>query len=370
MTDKALELRSLIKSTGELIVTLEEVEIPKPGPNEIVVRLEAAPINPSDLGGLFGAADLETAKASGTKDRPVLTAMLPERVRKAFAGRFDQSLPVGNEGAGTVVAGPENLKGKKVALVGGATYAQYKKIGIDEVLVLEDGTTAADGASAFINPLTALGMLDTLKREGHTALIHTAAASALGQMLNRAAAADGVPLVNIVRKDEQVTLLRELGAKYVVNSSSETFANDLGAAIEATGATLAFDALGGGKLANQILVAMEAALLKKATVYSRYGTNVHKQVYLYGGLDTSPTELTRSIGMAWGVGGWLVFPYLQKIGKDAAAAMKKRVAQELKTTFATKYAKEITLAEMLSLDVVRGYASKTTGNKYLVTPNR
>ena len=369
MTEKALQLRSLITSSGELVLSLEEIDIPSPGPDEVLVRIEAAPINPSDLGGLFAAGDLETAKVTGTKDRPVLTANIPERMRKAFAARADQSMPVGNEGAGTVVAGPEHLKGKRVAFIGGAAYGTHRTVSVDDTLLLEEGTTAAEGASAFVNPLTALGMLETLKREGHGALVHTAAASALGQMVQRLFTAEGIPLVNIVRKQEQTAILRGLGAKHIVSTGDESFTRDLGAAVEATGATLAFDAIGGGKLPSQILSAMEAALQKKMKEYSRYGSTTHKQVYIYGGLDLAPTEVSRSVGMAWSIGGWLVFSYLGKLGPEVMSSLKKRVAKELKTTFATTYAKEISLADMLSLDVIREYAKKTTGNKYLVKPN-
>ena len=369
MTEKALQLRSIVKSSGELVVSIEEVDLPKPGPNEVLVRIEAAPINPSDLGVLFAGGDLETARVTGTKDRPIFTASIPERIRKAFAGRVDQSMPVGNEGAGTVVAGPALLLGKRVAFIGGSAYGTHRTVPVDDTLLLEEGTTAAEGASAFINPLTALGMIETLKREGHTALVHTAAASALGQMLQRLCTAEDIPLVNVVRKEEQATILRGLDAKHIVSTGDASFTTDLAAAIETTGATLAFDAIGGGKLPSQILVAMEAALQKKLTAYSRYGSPTHKQVYIYGGLDLAPTEVSRSAGMAWGIGGWLVFWYLGKLGPELMISLKKRVAKELKTTFATQYAEEISLADMLSLDVVRAYAKKATGGKFLVKPN-
>ena len=371
MTDKALQLRSLVKSSGELIVSLEEVAVPTPGPNEVLVRIEAAPINPSDLGLLFAAADLDTARISGTKERPILTATIPERARKGLAGRVDQSMPVGNEGAGTVVAtgpGAEALKGAKVAFIGGATYAQYRTLAASEVLRLDAGTTAAEGASAFVNPLTALGMIETLRREGHKGLVHTAAASSLGQMLQRACLADGIPLVNVVRKEEQVQVLRELGAEHVVNTSAPTFLEDLTEALAKTGATLAFDAIGGGRLASQLLGAMETVALRASKTYSRYGSSTYKQVYIYGVLDTGPTELMRNFGMTWGVGGWLLWPFLQKIGPQAAQQLKERVARELKTTFATRYAKEISLPELLSLDAISVYAKRQTGGKYLVRP--
>lgn len=362
---KTKQLRTLLKASGELVLSLEEIDLPAPTSDEVIVKMQAAPINPSDIGVLFPGADLATAKASGTKDAPVLTLTVPEPVRGAFAARHDASLPAGNEGAGVVTTGPDDLVGKTVAVIGGATYAEHKLAKKGDLIVLPEGTNASEGAHAFINPLTVLGMLETRKREGHTAIVHTAAASQLGQMLVRACAADDVPLVNVVRKPEQVTLLKELGAKYVVDSSSESFGQELALAVEATGATLAFDAIGGGKLANQILVAMETAQAKKLSGYHRYGTDVPKQVYVYGGLDTGPTELTRSYGLTWNIGGWLVWTYLQKLGVEAES-LRTRVARELKTTFATTYAKEITLAEMLSPDVVRTYAARSTGGKYLV----
>ncbi len=375
-TDRtALELRSLVTPSGELEVSLAEVAIPAPGPDEVVVRLEAAPINPSDLGLLFGAADMTTAAVSGTSDRPVVTARVPEAGMKAMAGRLGESMPVGNEGAGVVVeagASPaaQALLGKTVALIGGAMYAQYRVIAADQCLRLPDDATPAEGASSFVNPLTALGMVETMKREGHTALVHTAAASNLGQMLQRICLKDGIALVNIVRKPEQVALLKSQGAVHVCDASAPTFLDDLTEALVATGATIAFDATGGGPLAGQILGCMEAALVRTATVYSRYGTSTHKQVYLYGGLDTRPTEFRRNFGMAWGMGGWLLFPFLNKIGPVAAQVLKQRVAAELKTTFASRYAGELSLLEVLSLDAIARYNQRATGEKYLIAPHK
>ena len=374
-TRTALQLRSLIKRGGELELSLASVDIPRPGPNEVLVRVEASPLNPSDLGLLFGAADMSTAKASGTAGQPVVTARVPEAAMRSMAGRVDVSMPVGNEGAGVVVeagssAAAQALLGKTVAAIGGAMYSQYRCIPADQCLVLPEGATPAEGASSFVNPLTALGMVETMRREGHTALVHTAAASNLGQMLNQICLKDGVGLVNIVRKQEQADLLKAQGAVHVCNAASPTFLQDLTEAIAATGATLAFDATGGGKLAGQILSCMEAALSRKAGEYSRYGSTTHKQVYLYGGLDTSPTEFTRNFGMAWGMGGWLLFPFLQKIGPHAAGALKQRVVAELKTTFASHYSKEISLAEVLDLDVIAVYNKRATGEKYLINPNK
>jgi NADPH:quinone reductase-like Zn-dependent oxidoreductase len=375
MTDitSGLELRSLIKSSGELEISLQQVAIPAPGPDEVVVRIEAAPINPSDLGLLLGAADPASAKASGSGASSVVTATVPQANMKAMGGRLDESMAVGNEGAGTVVkAGSSEaaqaVLGKTVAMIGGAMYAQYRVIKAKECLPLPEGTTATEGASCFVNPLTSLGMVETMKREGHTALVHTAAASNLGQMLNRICQKDGIDLVNIVRSEEQEKLLRGIGAKYVCNSTSPTFMEDLTAALIATNATLAFDATGGGKLQGQILQAMEVAAVKAMKVYSRYGSTTHKQVYVYGRLDLRPIEFVPA-GMAWGMGGWLLFPFLQKIGAADAARLRARVVAELKTTFASHYTKVISLEGVLQLDNLRAYAKRATGEKYLINPN-
>lgn len=370
-----LQLRSLVKPDGELEISLIDAPFPVPAPDEVVLRVEATPINPSDLGMLFGAADLATVEVSGSAARPVVTARIPERSMRAMAGRVGHRMPVGNEGAGVVVeagASPEAqaLLGRTVAAMGGAMYAQYRCVKAEQCLVLPEGTPAAEGASCFVNPLTALGMVETMRREGHSALVHTAAASNLGTMLNRICLKDGVALVNIVRRPEQEALLRGLGAKHVCSTASPAFAEDLTAALAETGATIAFDATGGGRLAGQILACMEAALNRTAKEYSRYGSSTHKQVYLYGSLDTSPTEFSRSFGMAWGIGGWLLMPFLQKIGPAAAQALRDRVVAELKTTFASHYAKRVSLAEALSPEAIAAYGARSTGEKYLIEPNR
>jgi NADPH:quinone reductase-like Zn-dependent oxidoreductase len=370
-----LELRSLIKKSGELELSLASVPVPEPGPDEVLVRVEASPINPSDLGLLVGAADMSTAKTSGTGDAAVVTAKVPDGAMKAMAARLDESMPVGNEGAGVVIkAGSSDaaqaLLGKTVAMIGGAMYAQYRCLRAKDVLPLPPGTTPAEGASCFVNPLTSLGMVETMRREGHKALVHTAAASNLGQMLNKICLKDGVGLVNIVRSSEQADILRKLGAKHIVDSSTPTFMDDLTNALVETGATLAFDAIGGGRLVGQILTCMETAANKTAKVYSRYGSSVHKQVYIYGGLDMRPTELVRSFGMAWGIGGWLLFPFLQKIGPADGARLRQRVVDELKTTFASHYTKEVSLQEALQLQNIAGYGKRATGEKYLINPNK
>lgn len=371
----ALQLRSLVRSSGELEVSLHSEPVAEPAADEVLVRIQATPINPSDLGLLFGAADLGTLQAAGTAGRPVLTARIPDKAMKAMAGRADQSLPVGNEGAGLVVKAGSSpaaqaLLGKTVALIGGAMYAQYRCIAANQCLVLPADASAADGASCFVNPLTALGMVETMKREGHSALVHTAAASNLGQMLNRICLKDGIPLVNIVRKPEQAALLREQGARHVCSTASPGFMDELTDALAATGATIAFDAIGGGKLAGQILTAMEAAINRNAKEYSRYGSAVHKQVYLYGMLDTAPTEIVRNFGMAWGIGGWLLFPFLQKIGPAAGQQLRERVAAELKTTFASHYTRTVSLTEALTPQAVAEYAQRATGSKFLIDPSR
>ena len=375
MSTTNLQLRSLVKNTGELELSLAQVPIGEPGPDEVLVRIEASPLNPSDLGLLLGAADVDTIEVSGTPASPIVTAKIPERMMRAMTGRIDQSMPVGNEGAGVVVKTGSSeaaraLMGKTVAVLGGEMYAQYRMMKASQCLLLPDGTKPAEGASCFVNPLTSLSMVACMRLEGHTALVHTAAASNLGQMLNRICNDDGVALVNIVRKPEQEKVLREQGAKYVCNSSSPTFMQDLTQALTATGATIAFDAIGGGKLASQILTCMESAAVAKMSQYSRYGSNTHKQVYIYGMLDRGPTELARNYGMAWSVGGWLLTPFLQKIGPAATQKLRQRVVAELKTTFASHYAREISLTEALQPEVIAAYAKFGTGEKYLIVPQK
>ena len=369
-----LQLRTLITDDGTLELSLARIATPKPAADEVVLRIEATPINPSDIGLLFGAADLSTLAVSGSGDGIVARARVPAAAMKAMEGRRGQSLPAGNEGAGTVVkagggAAARALLGRTVAVLGGAMYSQYRTVKVDQCLPLPAGTSAAEGASCFVNPLTALGMTETMRREGHSALVHTAAASNLGQMLNRICLADGIDLVNIVRKPEQEALLRGQGAKHVVSTASPAFMAELTDALVATGATLAFDALGGGKLAGQILGAMEAALNRTAKEYSRYGSTTLKQVYLYGGLDTAPTEFVRNFGMSWAMGGWLLFPFLQRIGPDAAQALKTRVASELKTTFASTYTRTVSLAGALQADAIADYGRRATASKVLVDPS-
>jgi NADPH2:quinone reductase len=378
-TRTGLQLRSTVRNDATLELSLASVPVPAPAPDEVVVRVEAAPINPSDLGLLFSMADMSTAQVSGTGAKTVVTASVPaasrDSILRMVAGRIDQSLPVGNEGAGVVVdagSSPEaqRLLGKTVAILGGAMYAQYRTMKAKQCLLLPAGTTPADGASCFVNPLTVLGMVETMRREGHTAIVHTAAASNLGQMLQKLCLVEKIPLVNIVRKAEQEALLRSIGATHVCNSSSPSFMEDLTNALAVSGATIAFDATGGGKLASQILTCMEAAAVRNMKEYSRYGSTTFKQVYIYGGLDRNPTELTRNYGMMWSLGGWLLTPFLQKIGPEATQKLRERVAAEVKTTFASTYAREISLAEALQLDSIKVYGQQATGKKYLINPSK
>ena len=368
-----LELRTLATQEGELKLSLEEVTVGDPGPDDLIVKVQAAPINPSDLGLLLGPADLSTITASGTADRPELTIAIPPQRMRMLQARLGQSLPVGNEGAGTVVAAGANqqhLVGKRVGMLGGAMYATYRKLPARDAIPLPDDATAADGASMFVNPLTALAFVDVMKREGHKAIVHTAAASNLGQMLNRICQADGVPLVNIVRSAEQAKILTDAGATYVVDSTAPDFAAQLTDAIVATGATIAFDAIGGGKTGNAILHAMEQAANRTATTYSRYGSSSFKQLYIYGGLDTSPTLLDRGFGFSWSVSGFLLTPFLQQVGAERAKELRERVARELKTTFASHYTDTISLAQALDPEVLTAYNLKATGRKYLIDPTR
>jgi NADPH:quinone reductase-like Zn-dependent oxidoreductase len=373
--ESGLQLRSLVKKSGVLEVSLVPVPTPEPAADEIVIRVEATPINPSDIALLLGPIDPDTAKQAGTPANPIFTANVLERALPAMAGRLDQSMTVGNEGAGTVVKAGSSpaaqaLVGKLVAVAGGSMYSQYKVAKVAEALVLPAGTSAAQAASCFVNPLTALSMVEVMRREGHKALVHTAAASNLGQMLVKICQSDGVSLVNIVRNAEQVKILKDIGAKIVLDSTSPRFMAELIEAVGATEATLAFDAIGGGTMASQILTAMEAAASARMTAYSRYGSNTFKQVYIYGMLDTSKTELSRTFGFSWSVSGFLLTPFLQKIGLEGINKLRQRVVAELTTTFASHYTKEISLEDAVSLDVVKAYSKRATGEKYLIVPNR
>ncbi|MEP0069332.1 zinc-binding dehydrogenase [Pyruvatibacter sp.] len=370
-----LQMLSTLTEDGELRMELVEQKMPTPKPGQVIIKVEATPVNPSDLGVMFGMADAAASTTSGAGATTKLSAPVSSQGMRVMKARIGQPLPVGNEGAGTVVAAGDDkeaqaLMGKTVAAMGGGMYGQYRCVDAIMCMPLLDGDTAKDGASSFVNPLTALCMVENMRMDGHTALVHTAAASNLGQMLNRICQADGVELVNIVRKKEQADILKAMGAKYIVDSSSDNFLAELTDAVHATGATLAFDATGGGTLASTILSAMEGAAARTPGAYSIYGSVAHKQVFLYGGLDTSPTTLTRGYGMAWGVGGWLLPNFLAKAGLEVAGRLRTRVANELKTTFASNYTDEISLAEALQADVVGRYQAKTTGEKFLICPQK
>ena len=368
------QIRSEVTKEGKLLLSVERTAMPEPKEDEVLIRIEASPINPSDLGLLIGPADVSSMSVSGEGENAVVTMDIPEGLLRMLETRLDQSLPVGNEGGGVVVkAGHkdlEDLVGKTVGVAGGSMYSQYRCVNAASCFVMHEGVTSAESASCFVNPLTALGMVETMRLENHSALVHTAAASNLGQMLIKICLDEDVPLVNIVRKEEHVDMLNSLGAKFVCNSSKETFMQDLVSALVETGATIGFDATGGGKLSGQILTAMEVAANQTATEYNRYGSNTFKQVYIYGGLDRSPTTLNRAFGFSWGLGGWLLTPFIGRIGPERFEELKQKVADEIKTTFASHYTKEISLEEVLQPENINVYSKQATGEKYLVNPNK
>ena len=368
------QIRSEVTKEGKLLIYVESTAMPEPKEDEVLIRIEASPINPSDLGLLIGPADVSSMSVSGEGENAVVTMDIPEGLLRMLETRLDQSLPVGNEGGGVVVkAGHkdlEDLVGKTVGVAGGSMYSQYRCVNAASCFVMHEGVTSAESASCFVNPLTALGMVETMRLENHSALVHTAAASNLGQMLIKICLDEDVPLVNIVRKEEHVDMLNSLGAKFVCNSSKETFMQDLVSALVETGATIGFDATGGGKLSGQILTAMEVAANQTATEYNRYGSNTFKQVYIYGGLDRSPTTLNRAFGFSWGLGGWLLTPFIGRIGPERFEELKQKVADEIKTTFASHYTKEISLEGVLQPENINVYSKQATGEKYLVNPNK
>lgn len=368
-----LQLHSLIKDSGELELSLRQIPVAEPAEDEVIIRVEAAPLNPSDFGLLFGAADMTTAKTSGTAEFPLVTATVPATAMPAMQGRLNQSMLVGNEGAGVVVkagasAEAQALLGKTVATFGGAMYAQYRCANAAQCVALPDDCTAADGAAMFVNPLTALCMVDVMRKEGHKAIVHTVAASNLGQMLLKLCQKENISLVNIVRSQSQHDLLKEMGATWVCNSASPDFLQELRNAIEATGATLVFDAIGGGDLLTQIMAVMEKSLAQSEP-YSRYGSSMRKQAYIYGVLDRSPTTIRLNFGFAFGISGWLLTHYLQTLSTSERLQMQARVLSDLKTVFACHYTKVVSLAEALHLDEIAIYCQRATGGKYLINPS-
>ena len=376
-TSYSKQIRSIVKSEGNIEISIVKVDKPIPADDEVLIEVHAAPINPSDIGLLLTfAGDLSNIDISESGDGLVASIKIHPGLMASMKPRLDKSLAVGNEGAGIVVDAGKNVKeliGKTVGLAGGSMYSQYICVPAINCLIMEEGTTPKEAASSFVNPLTALSFIETMKMENHSAIVHTAAASNLGQMLVKICKDDGIPLVNIVRKQEQVDILKNIGAEYVCNTSDPDFMKTLVKAVVETGATLGFDATGGGnngELPGQILSAMEIAANKNSKEYSRYGSETYKQVYIYGGLDQSPSILKRSYGMSWGLGGWLLTPMLGKIGMDKFQIMRKRIAKEIKTTFASTYIQEISLEEMLQPEIINSYAEHKTGNKYLVNPQK
>ena len=371
------EMRSKVTKEGYMEISIIETQIPKPKGNEVLIKIEAAPINPSDLGRLLSyAADLSDINTMEGNHPAQIKIKLKEKLMSPLKPRLDHSLSLGNEGAGVVVdAGSEakEMIGKTVGLAGGGMYCQYRCMPANNCLLMDDQTSPEEAASSFVNPMTALGFIETMKLEGHEALIHTAASSNLGQMLIKICKTDSVPLINIVRNSSQIELLKNVGANFVCSTSDKSFEEDLFTSIKETGATLAFDATGGGnegKLAGQILSSMERAILSSSKEYKIYGSDTHKQVYIYGGLDRSPTILNRSYGMSWSIGGWLLMPMINKFGMEKFQKMRERVAREIKTTFASKYHKHISLEQALQPDIIRAYAAQSTGKKYLITPHK
>ncbi len=375
MSETMRQLVSTLTSEGKLELSIATVDRPEPTADEVLIRVEASPINPSDLGAMFGPADMATAEAAGSSDNPKVIATVPAHLMQAAAGRVGKPVALGIEGAGIVEkagtsAAAQALTGKTVALMGGAMYAEYRIAKADQCLVMPDGTTPVEAASCFVNPLTVLGMVETIRMEGHAALVHTAAASNLGQMLVKLCINEGVDLINIVRRPEHVDLLKSLGAGYVCDSSRDSFTDELIEALMATNATLAFDATGGGTLASQIIAGMETAQARSGSAVGPYGSTTHKQVYIYGGLDRSPTQIDRNFGLAWGIGGWLMPWFMAKIGPQAAQKLREKVAAEITTTFASVYSNEVSLSEVLDLDAIVAFGRKATGEKYLICPQK
>ena len=369
MSHTGQQLFTTLTADGKLTLELSEESFPEPTGNQVLVKMEAAPINPSDLAILTSAADFENAEYSPGK----VVANMPEPFLTGQKNRHGQRLPAGNEGAGTVVATGDSdmakaLMGQRVACVPGNAYSQYAIADAMMCLPLGDHSSEA-GASSFVNPMTALGFVETARMEGHDAIVHLAAASNLGQMLNKICQEDGMKLVNIVRKQEHVDLLKSQGATYVVNSSDDDYMKQLRAAIAETGAFLGFDPIGGGTSTDGVLKAMEQVAASQMDEYSRYGSNQDKKMYQYGRLNlTEPTILTPSYGLQWCVAGWLLTPFLAKAGMETVVKMRTRVQQNLGTTFASSYKAKVDLEGMLTKDAILDYRQMKTGEKFLFMP--
>ncbi len=366
MTFTGKQLTTQLDADGTLTLQLNHKtwDVPKAG--QVLVRVEASPINPSDLGLLFASADTQGAQYSPGK----IVARMPDNATRAMKARHGMAMPAGNEAAGTVVAageGAEALMGKRVACVPGTAYGDYAYA--DAAMCMPVEASAEQAASSFVNPMTALGFVETMKLEGFTGIVHAAAASNLGQMLVKICLEDGIPLVNIVRSADQVALLKNLGATHVLDMTAPDFMKQLIDAIAETKAMLGFDPIGGGTLAGQILTAMEAAASRGA-VFSRYGSSEAKKVYIYGGLDMGPTILNRAFGLTWDLAGWLLTPFMAKAGMEVVGRMRARVAKDLTTTFASHYKARVSLAGMLEKGAVSDYNARRTGEKYLVVPTR
>ena len=368
MATTGKQLFTTLEADGTLTVAIEDVSFPDPTGNQVLVKMEAAPINPSDLAILVGAADMDNASYSPGK----YVATVPEPFNAGSKARHGLKLPAGNEGAGTVVAAGDSdvakaLVGQRVSCVPGNAYSQYCLADANMCLPLGDHS-AEEGASAFVNPMTALGFVETAKADGQDAILHTVGASNLGQMLTRICNEDGIGLVNIVRKDSQADLLKGLGSTHVVNSSDDDFMRHLRSAIDDTGAFYGFDPIGGGHSVDNAFKAMEQVAVSKMTEYSRYGSNKPKRMFIYGRLDPSPTMLSPSYGFGWTLSGWLLFPFLQSAGMETVSRMRQRVRENLTSTFASHYKKRVNLDEMLTREAVTDYRTMKTGEKYLVTP--
>ena len=367
------ELRTEVTANNELKLYLETCPLPELSENDVLIKVQASPINPSDIGLLLATADIRTLKVEGSGDDAVATLQIPAGLMGYVKGRIGESMAAGIEGAGTVVAAGANaqaLMGKVVSTAASGMYSEYRKAPAQACIPAKEGIIAKQAASSFVNPMTVLAFIETMRKDGQKALINTAAASNLGRMLIKVCNDDEIPLVNIVRKESHVKELKALGAEHVCNSSDDDFHAQLVAAIDATGAMMAFDATGGGELADKLLKAMEVVAVKNETEYSRYGSNTHKQVYIYGGLDRRPTTLNRSYGLNWGVSGWLLMPTLGRLGNEIVGKIRTRVANEIDTTFASSYQAEISLADTLKEETILGYAKQASGEKYLVCPDK